>query len=94
MLILLNKLVPDDAIVSQLQRDFGTNSLFELASEYANYSLGRSRGERLYAILHGTDGKDSLYANLTDEDPAKNSAAKKVLKDGSFTQGYKSSRTV
>jgi hypothetical protein len=92
VLVLLNKLGPDDALVRQLQTDFGTNSIFELASEYANYSLGRTRGEQLYAILHGKNGGDSIYSGLVDKDTGKRASAKKALADGSFTQGYKASR--
>ena len=88
VLVLLNKLGPDDALVRQLQTDFGTNSIFELASEYANYSLGRTRGEQLYAILHGKNGGDNLYDGLIDG--AKRAATKKVLAEGTFTAGYKS----
>jgi hypothetical protein len=97
VLVLLNKLGPDDAIVSQLQRDFGTNSLFELASEYANYSLGRSRGERLYAILHGKGTKEandeSLYESLK-AGGEKRAKAKSDLSAGEFRAGYKSSRVL
>jgi hypothetical protein len=90
VLVLLNKLGPDDALVRQLQTDFGTNSIFELASEYANYSLGRTRGEQLYAILHGKNGGDSIYDGLVDS--GKRTDTKKALADGSFTQGYKATR--
>ena len=90
VLVLLNKLGADDPLVLSLQRDFGTNSLFELASEYANYSLGRSRGERLYAILNGKKDSVSLYDGLTADDTGKRADAKKALYDGSFTAGVKS----
>ena len=92
VLVLLNKLGPDDALVRQLQTDFGTNSIFELASEYANYSLGRTRGEQLYAILHGKNGGDTIYSELTGGDADKKASAKKALASGSFTAGYKASR--
>jgi hypothetical protein len=94
VLILLNKLGPDDALVRQLQTDFGTNSIFELASEYANYSLGRTRGEQLYAILHGKEkeGGDTIYSGLTDGNADKRANAKKLLASGAFYPGYKSTR--
>jgi hypothetical protein len=92
VLVLLNKLGPDDALVHQLQRDFGTNSIFELASEYANYSLGRSRGEKLYAILHGKgDTAGNIYDGLTG---AKQTEARADLRSGKFTHGYKGSRDI
>jgi hypothetical protein len=93
VLVLLNKLGPDDALVRQLQTDFGTNSIFELASEYANYSLGRTRGEQLYAILHGkveAGKKDTIYDGLVDKD--KRADTKKVLSSGTFAAGYKQTR--
>ena len=95
VLILLHKLGPDDTLVNQLQRDFGTNSIFELASEYANYSLGRTRGEKLYAILHGKgDTAGSLYDGLVSSTPADNTKARDDLRGGKFSHGYKANRNI
>ena len=94
VLVLLNKLGPDDTLVNQLQRDFGTNSIFELASEYANYSLGRTRGEKLYAILHGK-GTDQLTSSLYDcLIGADKDKAHADLRAGKFSHGYKSNRNI
>ena len=95
VLILLNKLGPDDTLVNQLQRDFGTNSIFELASEYANYSLGRTRGEKLYAILHGKgDTAGSLYDGLVSSTASDKTKARDDLRTGKFTHGYKANRNI
>ena len=90
---LLVKLTPDDPIYQGLAKDFGTNSLFELASEIANYSIARTRGEKIYALLHGRstdkDNKNkSIYDQLIGQD-ADRAHAKKSLNDASFTMGYK-----
>ena len=90
---LLTKLGPDDAIYQGLAKDFGESSLFNLASEIANYSIARTRGEKIYGLLHGkeTDGK-TIYSGLIGADAAAKTKAKASLSTGAFTQSYKKGR--
>ena len=88
---LLTKLGPDDAIYQGLAKDFGESSLFNLASEIANYSIARTRGEKIYGLLHGKDGTTTIYNGLIGDAAAK-TKAKTALSAGTFTQGYKKGR--
>lgn len=90
VLRLLNRLGVDDPLVLQIQRDIGTDSLWECASAYANYSLARSRGERLFAVLNGKTDSGSIYLDLIDKNSTKVTAAKKAIFTGDFVNSAKS----
>ena len=91
VLRLLVKLGPDDNIYKSLCVDFGCNSLFELSTEIANYSLARTRGEKIYGLLHGKTGSgkdDTVYHKLLAGD----AAGRTALQNGTFTAGVKSGK--
>lgn len=94
VLALCNRLGVEDPLVQSWMRDFGTNSVFELASAYANFSLGKTRGEKLYQVLHGKTASDaediadqSIYKSLLDDDDKKSSSAKKAIREGKISAG-------
>jgi hypothetical protein len=88
---LVNSLGVDDPLVKGMMRDFGTESVFELSSAYANYSLGRDRADKIYGILNAKTKDDKLiYDGLLDESTREDT--KKAFQKGDFTYGFAAGR--
>ena len=85
LIVLFNKLGPDDSLILELQRDFGVQSSFELASVYANYILSKTKHELLYNIVNGKVGADNVYDSLTSGNDGKRTAAKDAIRKRTIT---------
>ena len=67
---MLKKMGADSPFYQNLAKDFGTNSLFELASAMAEYNMQRARGDMIYSLRAGknTVSGNSIYDEIVGKD--------------------------
>ena len=83
---MLKKMGADSPFYQNLAKDFGTNSLFELASAMAEYNMQRARGDMIYSLRAGktADNTKSIYDEIVGGNPANRKTALEAVRSGQF----------
>ena len=103
IIALVNSLGVDHPQIRQLMDSFETDSVFTMASEYANYLLAETRKQKLYSLVNGKYGQDnkSIFNsvagiagdnNTVGADYGSQSDALTALRTGNVSYGLKASR--
>ena len=81
---MLKKMGADSPFYQNLAKDFGTNSLFELASAMAEYNMQRARGDMIYSLRAGKANTKSIYDEIVGGNAANRKTALESVRSGQF----------
>ena len=81
---MLKKMGADSPFYQNLAKDFGTNSLFELASAMAEYNMQRARGDMIYSLRAGKTNSKSIYDEIVGKDATVRKSALEAVRAGQF----------